>query len=324
MFSEPQRNTVPSAKTCVCYISDEGYLFPSLMSALQLRQNISAEKADVVMYYIGSMTPKSALFESTYEAHGIRFAVVSPDAIDNMHIMFARLFVDRFIGPNYRRILYIDGDTQIGANVDPLLDVQLPIDKFCAARDPLTLVLDWNNSDPFKQRAYFKEIGVSPERLRTYFNSGVLRFDRDSWTKISADALREVRSRKTSFRFPDQDALNLVAGEKCLTMSYKWNFPAFLLDTDLRDLIKPRIYHFMSNPRPWQGPFHPWGRERHSIYLDLVARHPELAPYWPTLSTPRYLKYFIQQYYKKWFESAVWRSPELSDRVAAIEYGAFV
>jgi hypothetical protein len=60
------------------------------------------------------------------------------------------------------------------------------------------------------------------------------------------------------------------------------------------------------------------------MYLDLVARYPELAPYWPTLSTPRYLKYFIQQYYKKWFESPVWKSQELSDRVMAIESGAFV
>jgi lipopolysaccharide biosynthesis glycosyltransferase len=321
---EPTFAPTPFAKTCICYISDEGYLFPSLLSAMQMRQNISASNADVVMYYVGSMTPKSALFQSTYESLGIKFVIVSPNLIDNMHIMFARLFVDRFADSNYRQFLYIDGDTQIGAHIDPLINLELPEDRFCAARDPLTLVMSSKNSDPFKQRAYFNGIGLSSERLRNYFNSGVIRFDRESWSTISADALREVRSRKSIFRFPDQDALNIVAGDKCLTMSYKWNYPAFLLNTDLRDQIKPRIFHFMSNPRPWNGAFQPWDRKHHSVYLDLAERHPSLAPYFPTISRLRYVKYYFQQYYKGWTESGIWRDREIFEKVLEIESEAVV
>src|SRR5580704_2920655 len=92
-----------TAKACVCYISDQGYLFPSLISAIQLKKNISSGAADIIMYYVGLPTRQSALFQSIYEKFGIGFITISPDTIDTMHIMFARLFVDRFVDPKYER-----------------------------------------------------------------------------------------------------------------------------------------------------------------------------------------------------------------------------
>jgi hypothetical protein len=97
-----------------------------------------------------------------------------------------------------------------------------------------------------------------------------------------------------------------------------------MLNTKACAQVQPRVLHFMSNPRPWQGPFWPWGRNRYAIYLDLVKDYPQLEPYRPVLSTPRYAKYFLQQYYKKICESAVWQSQALLDRMAQIEAGAFV
>jgi hypothetical protein len=107
-------------------------------------------------------------------------------------------------------------------------------------------------------------------------------------------------------------------------MSFKWNFPVFLLNTGLDEIVEPRVYHFMSNPRPWQGPFQPWGHRWHSTYQHLVADHPELVQYMPTLSAPRYLKYFLQQHYKKRIETVVWRCQEIFDKVGRIEADAFI
>jgi lipopolysaccharide biosynthesis glycosyltransferase len=310
-------------QTCICYVTDEGYLFPSLMSASQARQHASPAKADVVIYYIGVTTARSELFQSICEGYDIRFVQISPAKIDNMHVMFGRLFLDRFMTSNYRRILYIDGDTQIGQSLDPLIDANLPEGMFCAARDPMALAINWESSVSAEQRTYFKSIGVLPDRLAQYFNSGVLRVDRQAWADISSQTLNLVRSR-ASFRFPDQDALNLIAIDRCLTMSFKWNFPVFLLNVGLDKIVKPRIYHFMSNPRPWQGPFQPWGRQWYSTYQKLVSNHPELRPHRPHLSGGRYLKYFLQQHYKRPVEKLVWGRRELFEKVDKIETEAFI
>jgi lipopolysaccharide biosynthesis glycosyltransferase len=311
-------------RNCVCYVTDQGYLFPSLMSASQARQNVSPDKTDVVIYYVGPTTSKSELFQSICQNQNIKFARVLSADIDNMHVMFGRLFLDRFMTSNYQHILYIDGDTQIADNLDPLVDVKLPNGMFCAARDPMALAINWKNRVSADQRKYFETIGLSPDRVVNYFNSGVLRADRQGWAEISSRTLELIRSRGSNFRFPDQDALNLVAAERYLTMSFKWNFPVFLLNTGLDKIVKPRIYHFMSNPRPWQGSFQPWGRKWHSTYQELVAKHPELGPHKPGLPAHRYLKYFLQQHYKKRVETVIWRSQEIFDKTGKIETEAFL
>lgn len=313
-----------TASACICYVSDQGYLFPSLISALQARRNITPGLADVIMVYVGEETPISALFRSIYQGLGLRFITVSPATIENMHIMYGRLFLDRILDRSYFRILYIDGDTQIDACLDPLINVQLPSGALCAARDPMALSIEWNDRTASGQRTYFKSIGLDPGHVRNYFNSGIIRVDRDAWRDISVDTLKLVKSRAAQFRFPDQDALNLVSANRYLTMSFKWNFPVFLLNAGLDDVVLPRIYHFMSNPRPWHGPFQPWGKKWHASYIDLLKRYPELKPYMPTLSQPRYLKYFLQQHYKKRVESVVWKCPEIFDRVSEIERRSFV
>lgn len=318
------RLTAPGTKTCICYISDEGYLFPSFVSIRQLKANLRSNAADIVMFCIGAESRTTEAFRTIYEKIGVRFVMVPRDAIDNMHIMFARLFIDRFAAAEYSQFLYIDGDTQIASSLDALVDVVLPPDRFCAVRDPMALAIEWNNPTSRSQRAYFEQIGLPVHLVKRYFNSGVLRFERKSWAKISSDALHHVAGQNVQFRFPDQDALNLVANDKCLTMSFKWNFPVFLLKTGVSEHVHAAIYHFMSNPRPWHGPFQPWGQQWHEPYLELVNDSPQLMPYLPQLTKARYLKYYLQQYYKKYTESVTWGSQEVVDKIAAIEADVLV
>jgi len=68
-----------------------------------------------------------------------------------------------------------------------------------------------------------------------------------------------------------------------------------------------------ANPRPWHGPFFPWGAAGWQPYSDLIKTDPELAPYWPKLKPLRYLKYMAQQRYKYVFERPAWMVPALHD-----------
>jgi lipopolysaccharide biosynthesis glycosyltransferase len=241
-----------------------------------------------------------------------------------MRPAFARLFIDCIVEAAYQRILYIDGNTQIAGNIDPLIDVSLPRNTFCAAFDPASLAITYDNR-PFPQLfAYFKSIGLSASQISRYINAGVLLLDRTSWAEVCTDSLKLLNPTTQRLRFLDQDLMNLAADGRCLTMSFKWNFPSFLMSYGFEDVIEPRIYHFMGNPRPWQGAFQPWGRKWHRTYTDLVEKYPDLQPYLKTLPTSKYLKFHAQHYYKKLTEGRVWRRPEIRDKIIEIEKNAFI
>jgi hypothetical protein len=100
--------------------------------------------------------------------------------------------------------------------------------------------------------------------------------------------------------------LNLIGGPHRIAMSLAWNFPIFMLNSRVEAAIAPRIYHFMSSPKPWHGVFPPWGRNAQAPYLDIVRTYPELASYHSAMSVPVRLRYHLQQRYKKVYETFAW------------------
>ena len=312
------------ADSCCCYVIDSGYLFPTLLSASQARRATSADRTDIKIFCVGERTSETDPFSVACEAKGIDLVFISPATIDNLPIMFARFFLSRLLDAHYGAVVYVDGDTQIAGSLQPLLDVPLAPGRFLAARDPMSVVIDSPNRMWRERRAYFHSIGINEQAVQRYCNSGVLRFNLSDWTLISKMTLAASLSNGHGFKFPDQDALNLMFGTDYLTMSYRWNFPIFFLNCGFQEFISPNIYHFMSNPRPWQGPFQPWGRTWHTPYLDLLQQHPELTRFHQTLGKLKVAKYVIQQRVKRLIESPLWRSPEVRDRVLRSEREAYV
>src|SRR5580765_2877183 len=95
---------------CVCYVVDEGYLLPTLVSALQARAQVAADIADVVIACLGPATARTAATAAVAEANGISFLRADiPPEMNGLHIMFGRFFLDLLLPADYRRILYIDG-----------------------------------------------------------------------------------------------------------------------------------------------------------------------------------------------------------------------
>ena len=100
-------------------------------------------------------------------------------------------------------------------------------------------------------------------------------------------------------------------------------FSALLLSCGLQDLIAPKIYHFMSNPRPWNGPFRPWGRTWYDPYLILAKDYPQLQSFLKPIGRRLTIKYTIQQRDEGYFESPAWRTtwiPRPSMRFQAEAY----
>lgn len=304
---------------CVCYTTDPGYLFPTLVSAMQARRNSSPEIADVTVFCIGVSREVERSLARLCDAEGVRLTMVSSHQIENTSAMMARLYLDRIAPPEYRQLLYLDGDTQITGNLDPLLAAYVPRGQFLATKDPLAFSLSSENSEHDKQAIYFRSAGLSPMQGRGYFNSGVLRINRDGWDEIGREAWRLFCSMRNHTKYPDQDALNLAGWDQHIPMSLRWNFPIFLRNAGVEKRIQPRIVHYMGRPKPWHGGFLPWGKAGYQPYLDALRQYPELIPLSEQIPHFRRLKYHGQQHYKRIWECLTWRQGFRNQAMLAYE-----
>lgn len=307
------------ASGCICYTTDTGYMLPTLVSAVQARHHSAASTADVLIYCLDAPAEANRIFARVCEAERINFIPLTGAEIDGANAMLARLFLGRLLPTNYTQFLYIDGDTQITGALDPLLSYPVPRGQFLASSDPMTFSAPGNDRHGREIATYFSSLGIPSQEQHLYFNTGVLRANRDGWDEIGMEAWRLFQSCRGNLRFPDQDALNLAGMRRRIPMSLSWNFPIFMLNARVADRIVPRIRHFMGSPKPWHGNFLPWDASAHRPYLDMITNYPELAPYLPSMSAAKIFRYIFQQQFKRGHETLTWAWNDRRERILNYE-----
>lgn len=293
---------------CACFLTDLGYLFPSLLCAIQARKFLDRETADVVIILFGTTPETTALFSRICEQNQIILICADQEILEGYSTLFARLFLSQILPEKYQRVLYLDGDIQIGDSLNELIRTELPANcDFAAAADPMAIELYESKSDHPKIQSYFESIGVKSTPDRPYFNSGTLLIDRPQWAAIGRDSIDYITKSPATCLFYDQSALNFVGHTRFAPMSFRWNFPIFFRNCGVESAITPRIFHFMSKPKPWNGVFLPWNRSFVEPYAKLIAKYPELQAYSKKMSLLVHTKYLGQQYYKCILETITWR-----------------
>jgi lipopolysaccharide biosynthesis glycosyltransferase len=195
-----------------------------------------------------------------------------------------RIFLPE-LRPELDRILYLDADLIVCDSLAPLWEIDLGNNWLGA----VTNVLQHNDV----QRP--AELGLAGPEV--YFNAGVLVMNLDQMRRDNrTEALREYSVRNAGrLLWRDQDALNVVLGERRLRLHPRWNcmnsfrwpraaevFGADALEEALRD---PAIRHFEGPTinKPWH---YLCERELSGLYLD----HRRGTP-WPRVKregvTPR-------------------------------------
>lgn len=311
------------ADGCLCYTTDLGYALPTVLSAAQARVHLAA-RTDVVIILVGAPEEAAKALAPACAASGIVLQAVPRQAIDGLPIQFARHCLDRLLDPAYRRVAHVDGDTHVCGDLDPLLDATPGPGRVIAVVDPMALMLTHQGRTWRDRRAYFAGIGLGIEAASRYVNTGIFRIDRAELGPMG-DACRHLALREGArFAFGEQDAFNVALGPSIDLASFRWNYPAFFANFGFGHLVEPRVRHFMSNPRPWQGPFPPWGQDGFRPYLDLVARHPELARFHAPLRGLTRLRYALQQRMKRHREPPQWDRTETRSRIRDLEAAAVV
>lgn len=309
---------------CCCYTVDEAYLLPTLLSASQLRRSLPRSAADVVVVCFGDPTDVTRAAAAFGAREGIRFLLVPTAVLDGAPMICARFHLCDLLEPHYRDVVYLDGDTQVAGSLEPLLAHAIAPGEILAAPDPMAVMIHSAEAPWPARRDYFERLGVPLHRHGAYFNSGVMRFRRDDWQELSRECLKLCAERGASFEFRDQDALNIVVGDRHRPLSFRWNFPPFFMNFGAEAAIAPRVYHFMSNPRPWHGAFAPWGRAWHEPYVAFLADNPALARSLKRIGPLHALKYAAQQRFKRHLEARQWGVPAVRQRIAAMEARAVV
>lgn len=274
---------------------------------------MSPADCDIILFDLtAGRGAESADIESVCVRNNIVYIWENPAFLGGLHIMNARLFLDQMLAPDYSEILYLDGDTQVVGDLTPLLEFSPRAGHLCAVRDPM-VYLNGIKRLPDGFEAEIRPFGED------YVNSGVFRVNRHSWADISREALAQIGTATSALHFEDQTIINRVTEGRRDYASIRWNFPGFILGYGLEDIAQPSIVHFMSNPRPWQGSYAPWGRSWHQPYADVARKFPEIRQYCDALVFRKKAAYKIKQIAKSYVERKLWLSPAIVDHMKTLE-----
>lgn len=300
----------------VCLVTDANYMFPTVVAAAQARAAIRTPGTEVFIFAMGLSPEKAKRYQDVCDEHGVRLQLVSRevygDSDDNAFVdaFFAqskftfgalgRFFLDQVTPAGFDQLLYLDGDIQIHGPLDDLVQTPVPDGRFLAAADPKIFWINMDTPAAQRERGYMQGLGKnSPEAFETYFNSGILRIARKGWREIGEKAFEYLRGNPDRCVCHDQSALNATSAEARLRLSIKWNFAPYLRYYGLEPVIAPSIIHFMSHPKPWNGAFPPWSAAEHRVYLDFLARRPELRPDFARFGPKLTARYHLQQRVKR-------------------------
>lgn len=150
----------------------------------------------------------------------------------------------------YRKVLYLDADALVLADVSELFMTDLAQKTIGAVIDP-------------GQAFALERLGI--ESADYYFNSGVMVIDLDRWQArdITQKTLDYLNQHDDKIIYHDQDALNAVLYEDWQALHPKWNMQTSLIFDYYEAPTKnytalyaagrqtPAIVHFTGHDKPW-------------------------------------------------------------------------
>jgi lipopolysaccharide biosynthesis glycosyltransferase len=156
---------------------------------------------------------------------------------------YARLALPELV--DEQRLIYIDADMIVQADVSPLAELDLQGAVVAAAPDVITGTLG-NEGLPVQ------ELGLPPDD--PYLQAGFLVIDLPRWRteKVSERVLAYLRDWPRHARYWDQSALNVVLHRRWQALPANWNMPAWWAEAGQGGChLDGEILHFVGPHKPW-------------------------------------------------------------------------
>lgn len=280
--SEAEQSTTQTwHDRAVVYVTDQGFLVPTVVSALQVKAQVG-DVADVVVALTEISADKLEPLFRLGKRLGLIFCTVPQAEIEGAtfrkaHVpvaSLARLLLPEVLDPRYRQVVYLDGDTQIQGDIRPLVMFDTPPGKVAAAPDALWLGFATRKRFP---ATYLQGLGVTSPQ--DYFNAGVMALERGTLDTMFPKALQFFRENSIACLYHDQSALNAVFAGNRVRLSPRYNFISDYSFLGLIEEAKPVLVHFTGPTKPWLHAGFPWGGRFLSSYMEVVEANPELRPF---------------------------------------------
>lgn len=162
----------------------------------------------------------------------------------NSTVIMARLMLPKLLPESVEKIIYLDTDLVVNADLKELYNIDLENNYAAMAMDEGTKKGRCRNACGFKF-------------TKGYHNSGVILMDLKKWRedKISDKIITYVQNNKDKFiqsinpdncvfDYPDQDLINIVLYTRIKLLDEKWN------QQNTR-IYHAYIYHFIGRKKPW-------------------------------------------------------------------------
>jgi lipopolysaccharide biosynthesis glycosyltransferase len=188
---------------------------------------VKQNKADILFYEINEDEVKKVV----YIPDGTHFTIAT----------YYRLFLPALLPPEITKLLYIDADTVVIGNLQPLYDVDLGGVPLAAAVDTFPSLVR-------------EDLGINEEN--SIFNAGVLLIDTKNWLnqKVTENAIDFILKFPEKIKYVDQDALNATLINKWYKLDSKYNFLSFevILQKPSKHLVRDKvIIHYNTPQKPW-------------------------------------------------------------------------
>ena len=171
------------------------------------------------------------------------------------------------IMPKYDKVLYLDSDLVVNADVAELYDTDIKGYLLAACHDADTAGL-YNGFEP-KKKNYMDNI-LKIAKPYDYFQAGVILFNLAEFRKqLKTDEMLEFAA-SYEWELLDQDVLNYLAQGKvkfvdmAWNVMYDWRFirineiisraPKYLQDEYMTAHANPKIIHYAGPDKPWNDP----------------------------------------------------------------------
>ncbi|KRA96618.1 hypothetical protein ASD83_16110 [Devosia sp. Root685] len=158
------------------------------------------------------------------------------------NIVYARLMIDRLVGPDVTRILYLDCDMLVREDVAFFFELDLEGNSIAAVRDSIGALIT-GRRDLKQNRDIFDPADY-------YFNAGMVLIDIAKWREADViGRMEEAYAAGIMQRiYYDQDLLNLIFKGKWLKLPWRWN----VIDArHAHDGVDPAILHYTAERKPW-------------------------------------------------------------------------
>lgn len=276
----------------IVYITDEKYVMPTCVSIISLIENNKSKAQYQVFVLLNEVSEESKRCLCSIQDEHVKciFLEIKNEQYDELsktclikdiYVSKAALFkfdIARILN-NVDKVLYLDGDVIVNADIGSLYNVDIS-DYYVAAVNDM---LDTKTDEGISALAH--NVGINSEE---YFNSGVMLLNlKKIREEQMPDKLLKYRVDKKN-NFMDQDTFNGVLGQKRLSLPYYWNFLSVVLDSfqlcEISERFYSKEYNTIEECLCDQRLIHMAGREKAWIYnipwiTDIFKRYYERSPY---------------------------------------------